>query len=262
MNLWTHGGWATVGLGVVMLAGCHMSPYGPGYYNAGPMYGPTYSAPQQYMAPGPGPVYTPQNLGPTPVGPNLGSPTPISPSSPSQGTPTWRPDPNNGLNDAPPYKPNNGVVPEPFDPDFSAPPGAASVPRAVPVSPVAGTAPQIFPGNDPDPFETPAQPLLKPAGSSSSSTPYSYDGDNYTFVKGIVDYDAASQTWSIIYDLHPKDKFGGSFIFAAHPQLQTLKRGDLVLAKGRVDPGRTDSRGKPLYEVGTLTVLPPLPIGQ
>jgi hypothetical protein len=103
---------------------------------------------------------------------------------------------------------------------------------------------------------TGGEPLLKPAGGQ---TPYSFDGENYTFVKGIVDYDPASQTWSIIYDLQPRDKFGGSFIFAAHPQLQNLKPGDLVLAKGRVDPGRTDARGKPLYEVGTLTVLPPLP---
>jgi len=253
MNSWTHGWRAALGIGVVMLAGCYMHrPYGPGYYNAGPMYGPTYSAPQ-YMQPTPGPVYTPQNN----LGPTLNSPTPINPS---QGTPTWRPDPNNsGLgNDAPPFKPNNGVVPDPLDPDFSAPPGAANVPRATPISPVAGTAPAMFPGNDPDPFESPVpvQPLLKPAGGS---IPYSYDGDQYTFVKGIVDYDAASQTWSIIYDLQPKDRFGGSFIFAPHPQLQTLKPGDLVLAKGRVDPGRTDARGKPLYEVGTLTVLPPLP---
>jgi hypothetical protein len=245
-------------LGVAMLAGCHMSPYGPGYYNAGPMYGPTYSAPQ-YMQPTPGPVYTPQNLGPMPAGPNLGSPTPINPS-PTQSGPTWRPDPNNsGLgNDAPPFKPNNGVVPDPLDPDFSAPPGAANVPRATPISPVAGTAPAMFPGNDADPFEAP-KPVLKPAGSSS---PYAYDGDNYTFIKGIVDYDAGSQTWSVIYDLQPKDKFGGSFIFSPHPQLQNLKPGDLVLAKGRVDPGRTDVRGKPLYEVSTLTVLPPLPAVQ
>ncbi|MDZ4687133.1 MAG: hypothetical protein SH850_18810 [Planctomycetaceae bacterium] len=272
MNLSTRVGWAGLGMNLVLLSGCYMHrPYGPGYYNAGPMYGPTYSAPPgQYMAPGQQ-IYSPQNSGPM-LSPGVGSPTPITPTNPS-GTPAWRPDPNSGLQDAPTFRPNNGMVPDPLDPDFSAPPAAAMVPKARAIETVGGTggAP-MFPGDDP--FEAPTQvslvapgsePALRPAGLATAATtpqaPYGYDGQNYSFVKGIVDYDQQSKTWSIIYELKPEigDKFGGSFLFASHPQLQTLKPGDLVLAKGRVDPGRTDTRGKPLYEIGTLVVLPALP---
>jgi hypothetical protein len=253
MNRWIPGTWLVASAGFAMLAGCHMQPtYGPGYYNSGPMYGPSYSQPQ-YMTPGP--VYTPQNMG----APTLNSPTPINPGSPTPNAPTWRPDPNNGLDSsAPPFKPNNDRVPDPLDPGFGDPPGAALVPRASPIATVGGGDAPMFPGNDPDPFESPAvvnpgaEPVLKPAGGSS---PYAFDETSYTFVKGIVDYDALSKTWSIIYDLQPRDRFGGSFIFAPHPQLQNLKPGDLVMAKGRVDPGRTDTRGKPLYEITTITVV-------
>lgn len=273
--------------GLLLLAGCHMQPYGPGYYNYGPTYGPSYSTPPGYMTPGP--VYTPQNLSPTPITPGTGSPTPISPT-PNQNTPTWRPDstPSNNLQDAPPYRPNNtnsnGVVPDPLDldPGFGAPPGAAAtVPRAVPltdappfqpVETASGTAqpPGRFPADDPDPFEAPTQvtpAALKPVGisttASSAPAPYGHDAQQYTWLRGIVDYDSDSKTWSIIYNLTPDvgDKFGGSFIFAPHPQLQNLQPGAQVLVKGRVDPGRTDGRNKPLYEISQLVPLPPRDAG-
>jgi hypothetical protein len=224
----------------------------------------------------PGQIYTPQNMTPTPGSPSFGSPTPISPT-PSQSTPTWRPD--GGTNDAPPFRPNSGSVPDPLDldPGFGPPPGA-SIPRAVPladappfrpIETASGSAnpPGRFPADELDPFEAPTQvnpaslkPIGAPPSPSAGQTPYGYDGQNYTWLRGLVDYDLESRSWSIIYDLTPdvRDRFGGSFVFAPHPQLDSLKPGAQVLVKGRVDPGRTDGRNKPLYDIYQLVVLPNL----
>jgi hypothetical protein len=40
--------------------------------------------------------------------------------------------------------------------------------------------------------------------------------------------------------------------------LDSLKPGGQVLVKGRVDPGRTDGRNKPLYDIYQLVILPSL----
>lgn len=279
-------------LALLMLAGCHHGPYGPAYYQSGPYapgpaYGPTMMpVPQGGYPPqggyiSPGPTYTPQNLSPTPFQVNPGSPTPINPSSPS--APTWRPDPNaapsgNTLDDAPPFKPNPGsggnLVPNPLEPDFSSPPGAA-LPRARPVNvveatPFRPTTPVSNQTANVDPFEEPRQvPSLPteadpfapnaPSPVVNRQNPYGYDGSSYSWLRGIVDFDDVSQTWSIIYNLtpEPRDQFGGSFVFAPHESQKNLKSGSLVLVKGRADPGRTDNRGKPLYEVAQLVVLSP-----
>ncbi|MBI1345959.1 hypothetical protein GC163_06690 [bacterium] len=263
------------------LTGCHHAPYGPGYYNYNsyPM-GPTMVPQGGYVAPGP--AYIPQNMGPSPTplpgNPGL-SPTPINPSQP---TPTWRPEGgSNGLQDAPPYKPNPGAtnpVPQPFelDPGFDSPPPGASLPRAVPLvqnqpfqaSPVAAVTTR----NDPDPFEVPktvtklptdldpfaANPAA-PATNGQPQNPYGYDGKSYSWLRGLVDYDVDTRTWDIIYNVAPDidDKFGGSFVFAPHPALKDLKPGSMVLAKGRIDPGRKDPTGKALYEAAQIIVLSP-----
>lgn len=268
---------------VLLLTGCHHYPNGPMYYNAapyspGPVYGPSMAPTPGYMAPGP--VYTPQP-GPTPLPGNPNSPTPINPGSTA---PTWRPDTSGGgstrpLDDAPPFRPNpgsnNNLVPDPLEPGFdSSPPPAASLPRATPIMQASTTPAQPAIPAQPvsnagaDPFETPRRLPAMPtqadpfeatpaATEASKQTPYGYDDQGYAWLRGIVDFDPQSGTWSIIYNLTPDidDKFGGSFVFAGHESLKSLKPGTLVLAKGRADPGRSDARGKPLYEISQLVIL-------
>lgn len=266
-----------------LLTGCHHAPYGPGYYNNYNSYpaGPTMVPQGGYI--NPGPTYVPQNFGPspTPIPSNgLGSPTPINPSQP---TPTWRPDGNNGLDDAPPYKPNPGTtnpVPKPFElePDFGSPPPAAALPRAMPLAqnqPFAATGVSTSAAVQParlevDPFEVPKTVTKMPtevdpfestpaAATTERQSTYGFDGKGYSWLRGIVDYDVDTQTWGIIYNVAPaaNDKFGGSFVFAPHPQLNELRPGTVVLAKGRIDPGRKDSAGKALYEASQFVILQP-----
>lgn len=274
----------TILLATSVLTGCHHMPYGPGYYNYGPYpAGPTMVPQGGYMAPGP--TYVPQNISPspTPLPGNPSSPTPINPSQP---TPTWRPDSNNGLDDAPPYKPNPGAtnpVPQPFElePDFGAPPPAAALPRAVPLAqntplPATGvsTVNTVQPtGLETDPFEPPktvtklpteldpfeSTPMAVSTPQPERQSTYGFDGKGYSWLRGIVDYDEETKTWAIIYNVAPaaNDKFGGSFVFAPHPQLRELRPGTVVLAKGRIDPGRKDPTGKALYEASQFVILKP-----
>lgn len=290
MNVRSQGRWTLAAATLLGLAGCHHNPYGHSPYNYGPyspspIYGPTMAPNGGYMSPGPTytptPGYSPTTpYTPTPLPGNPNSPTPINPSPTA---PIWRPDPGSGstsppLNDAPPFQPNRGgggsLVPDPLEPDFGAPPPSASLPRAVPLAdarPVPARAISTPAGAD-DFFEEPrrvipsaagADPFAHDGGAANNTSkpqdPYGYDGQHYAWLRGIVDYDPATRTWSIIYDLTPDvgDKFGGSFVFSDHPSLKGLRPGSLVLAKGRVDPGRTDHIGKALYEVQQIVHLAP-----
>lgn len=276
------GCWGLLATAALLLAGCHHNPYGQPYYHQGP-YGPAYgpSFAPSTVPPGgyiqPGPVYTPNGPSLTPFPSNPGSPTPLNPS-----TPTWRPDPgsppSNGapLNDAPPFRPNNpgsnstNPVPFPLEPDFSSPPPAASLPRAVPIAqaPISPAAASSSTGQNPfqesrrpQSLPTDADPFAFDGGSAptNNQNPYGYDGSQYSWLRGIVDYDERSKSWSIIYDLTPdiRDKFGGSFVFADHPSLRGLRPGTVVLVRGRVDPGHTDHTGKAMYELQQLVQLSP-----
>ena len=273
---------------VLLLTGCHYNPYGAGYYGPyapTPSYGPTYAPgsmpPGNYMAPGP--TYVPQNMSPTPLPGNPNSPTPLN-GSPPQSLPNWRPDtsttPNAPLDDAPPFRPNpgatnNNLVPDPLEPDFSPnpPAAAAAFPRANPI----GTAPgglastPVSTAAADDPFEEPRRVTQLPtdadpfamdataAPAAGKTDPYGYDGKQYSWLRGIVDFDDQTQTWSIIYDLTPDpgDKFGGSLVFTPHASLASLRPGALVLAKGQVDPGKRDNTGKLLYELQQIIPLAP-----
>lgn len=264
---------------LLLLAGCHQNPYGYNYgpYAPGPMYGPSMAPQGGYITPGP--VYAPQNLSPTPLpgNPNFpsnsGSPTLLSPTptNPGGNPLNLRPDPAGGSTDAPPFQPNPGAgnprVPDPLEPGFdSSPPPAAAIPRAMPFAanqPMPATSVSTASAAG-DFFEEPRRVPVEadPFGDSSAETQvqtYGFDGQSYTWLRGIVDYDKESNTWAIIYNLAPDvgDKFGGSFVFAPHDDLKRLQPGSTVLVQGRADPGRKDGRGKPLYEVVRFVKISP-----
>jgi hypothetical protein len=102
------------------------------------------------------------------------------------------------------------------------------------------------------PTELDANPMNT---ATPETTPYQYDGQTYKWLKGVVDYDALTKTWSIIYNLTPDmtDKYGGSFILSAHPDLASFQSGEVVLIEGVIDPRAKDPTGRPIYTVTKVT---------
>lgn len=259
---WILGG---VGLALLCCSGCRWYPYSPyynGYNSYGPgQYGPTY-APQPGGFVDPGGTYIPQNYGPTLNTP--GSPTPLNSGTPSTSpTPNWRTPNGTGGGEAPLFNP----VPNP-QPDSFGPAPAAVLPRPQPLTMVSPFPQTVVANIQPtglqtvDPFVEPAtlsndddaQPM--PVGSSPPAEPYAFDGADFKWLKGIVDFDDETKSWSIIYALVPKptDRFGGHFVLGPSDQLQQLQRGDLVLIAGEPHPTLKD-RGRPVYHVAKVTVL-------
>lgn len=252
---------AACGLCVLLSAGCRWYPYSP-YYNG--YYGPGYGAPT--YAPGgfvdPNATYTPGTYGPTLNAP--GSPTPLNSGTPSTSpTPNWQP--QNGAGGEAPLFPER-PVPSP-QPDFGAPP-AAVLPRPQPLTIVSPFPQTVVANIQPtglrtfDPFTEPARlstdgnakPM--PTGSTSHGEPYAYDGEGFTWLKGIVDFDDETNTWSIIYSLVPKadDPNGGHFVLAPSEELRQLRKGDLVMIAGQPHPTLKD-RGQPMYHVVKITPM-------
>jgi hypothetical protein len=184
------------------------------------------------------------------------------------------------FNPNPPNSGGNRLVPpgrDPIDELNSSGPGAgASLPTtgtttaqlptfergglAASAPPVVADIVQTSGGTEPDPFEPPsrlptdldANPMGTPA---AENTPYQYDGQTYKWLKGTVDYDALSRTWSIIYNMTPdiSDKYGGSFVLSAHPDLESFQTGDVVLIEGAIDGRSKDPTGRPIYTVTKVT---------
>lgn len=233
---------------------------------------PWINYPHQYYGPG--------TLPPTMNGPIVpggtyvpGTPNPLSPSSPGTTTPSnpaptpnWRPE-NGTKTDAPPFRPNTGNqgVPFPNDDFGGTPPGASRPPgnrsSAVPrpnnsaVNTVALT-PEVTSDSEqpPQPLNPPLNPL--PA-AGDNTTPYAYDANGYSWLKGIVDFDPSTKTWALIYSLNPdaNDRFGGMFYLSGSDLLVELKTGDLVMVHGQPDPLLKDDRGLPRYRVQRYTRL-------
>jgi hypothetical protein len=260
-------GGSSIAVGAVLtLTGCHHGFYGPGYYNnmgpyqPMPAYGPNTMPPGGYIAPSQ--PYIPGNGSPTPLPGDPASPTPLNNNSNSNSpTPMWRNDPggNDGLDDAPgfnsnPSNPSERTVPDPLDADFnSSPQGAAALPRSsniIPTAAISSGAPRRL-------TAIPTEAAVDPEHDTQA---YAFD-PKYTWLKGVVDYDEETQSWAIIYDLvpEPNDHFGGVFVFAPHEALRGVTPGQLVKVYGQADPGVQDSRGKPIYQIRTLTPIGPTP---
>lgn len=254
-------------------AGCAHPTYSPyGYGNGyGPSYGPTYPAPQ-YMGPGVGPTYTPQSVPPT-----TGSPTPLTNPPTNRDPIQWKQPATSPSNDAPLFNndPNKGTVPpgrDPLDDLNNANPGA-SLPQgnmntaklpvyekgglAAAAPPVIADVVQTVGGTAADPFfEAPSRlPPTTDATPMNTESMYGHDGQSHKWLKGAVDYDDKTQTWSIVYDLNPpaSDKFGGSLVITPHVDLGNLQIGDFALLEGTIDPKDRDANGRQIYTVTKVT---------
>jgi hypothetical protein len=156
--------------------------------------------------------------------------------------------------DPSPYFENSGTmyVPQPGE-EFRSPTGDNSL-----LEP-GGDSISAFDENDPlrDPSLGLAirDPDVQPVGWSTeapSRDPLAAGGQSadYSSVQGVVDFDQADRTWSIVYDETPaaEDRFAGHFTLGDSPLLQTLRHGERVRLEGDVDPTRPDRLGKPTYQ--------------
>jgi hypothetical protein len=80
---------------------------------------------------------------------------------------------------------------------------------------------------------------------------YGYDTENYSWLKGIAEYDAKQKVWHLTYSLTPDetDKFGGEVTLKNTAHFQYLRSGEPVRVEGNFDPVQRDRLGKPVYEV-------------
>lgn len=267
---------------LLTLVGCHHYGYQPYGYG----YGPTYAPQPQYYGPSggypAGGTYVPQTI--TPASPTPITPTPNSGTSP---TPTWRPNTTNE-NNAPTFNRNPddpGRVPPARDlgDDFPGNPGASRAPTTnnataglptfergglAAAAPPAVTAEIVPSGNrvvSEDPFgatsparlptDLDSQPM--PPNAAKPLNPYEFDRQGYKWLRGVIDYDDLTQTWSIVYNLTPDatDPYAGSLIVSPHPDLGQLQRGDIVLLEGRIDQKLKDRTGKPIYTITKVQLL-------
>ena len=105
---------------------------------------------------------------------------------------------------------------------------------------------------DPAPFQ-PVSFETDAAGESDAPqpNPYAHDAQNFRWFRGVVDFDEEEQAWFLVYNPEPdgSDKFGGVISLLHHPQLNVLRRNDVVLVEGGFSPDKQDRFGKPKFAV-------------
>lgn len=281
--VWTHASSRVVcGLLSLLLAGCYMnSPYGgyPGMYGPQPMHGPPGGP---MLAPGnavPAQPAFPQSgqrqiPGRTEVAPNPRSDAPAFDAErdgvdSDNRVPDYR-DPTDTDNDAGRGFQNPKSGNEPFgESPFGEKKSSDSDPfpsgdddrSGVRLDGIddasfgrkedSGGVDEVF--QPPIPIKSASSTTeLDDIASGRRPNPYRYDSKAYTWLQGVVDYDAESKTWHIVYDLNPNDRYGGGIVLVDDPELKRIRSGDVVLIEGRVDSTATDEFGKPRYRIEKL----------
>ena len=95
--------------------------------------------------------------------------------------------------------------------------------------------------------------------AASGPSPYDYDRENYTWLRGTAQFDPHEKAWHILYSVNPEesDPFGGDMTLIVDPKIATFRENDVVVVTGHVDPESPDSLGKPRYRVErAVKVLP------
>lgn len=271
----------------------YMQPYGTPVQTLTP--GPSYvpgTYPPGSIPPG-GSTIPGGGLSPTPD-PYRGTPAPAGGTfAPSGGSTRLEPvgEPNGGA--APMYSPPAGGgninVPFPSEPSasfqppvqrnmvaeapFSAPaPAAAPMPLGAdlgdnpfagrplkpisPVSPAAAAAvaeEMLNESTQPIKLEKPVIPV------SGEVRPFAYDAEGYKWMRGIISYEKSSKCWSLVYSDAPDatDEFAGCVTIADHPDLVSLKDGDVVSISGEFAGAQADYRGKPVYIIDKVERVTP-----
>jgi hypothetical protein len=115
---------------------------------------------------------------------------------------------------------------------------------------------------EPVPFQPAAYTAEVAAASDTDESrpnPYAHDAQNYSWFRGVVEFDKQAQAWYLIYnpDTDVDDRFGGSITLAPNPKLNVLQPNDVVLIKGKIDEEQQDRFGKPVYQIDVAHRLVP-----
>ncbi len=102
-------------------------------------------------------------------------------------------------------------------------------------------------------------PEVRRPASRPGPSPYKYDAQGYTYLRGVVTHDVKTNSWRITYSRDPldPDPYGGSLTLVGNANLDTLMDDDVVLAEGQVDRTVLDRYGKPSYRASRVTPLKP-----
>lgn len=110
----------------------------------------------------------------------------------------------------------------------------------------------------PVPFEGDNPELALPYAEDEPLNPFDHD-DQYRTLRGIVNFDDKTQTWSIIYDNKPSrdDDYGGVFTLVDHENFAQWNDNDIVYLEGEISQTEVDAYGKPKYSMSFMTKLQP-----
>lgn len=91
--------------------------------------------------------------------------------------------------------------------------------------------------------------------ASATVATFGYDVEGYTWLRGIIEYDAKHKVWHLTYSQSPddSDQFGGEVTLKNPEHFKFLRSGQAVSVVGEFDATQRDRLGKPVYEVSELT---------
>lgn len=90
--------------------------------------------------------------------------------------------------------------------------------------------------------------------ASASKSRFGYDAEGYTWLQGVIEFDAKHNVWHLTYSQTPDDhdQFGGEVTLKNTAHFKYLRSGEAVRVEGRFDAEQRDRLGKPVYEVERL----------
>lgn len=261
-------------IGTVCLFATGCFSYGP-YGHPG-----TFAPPHTAMAPQPyGTAQTPSGAVWVPASPSAASaltaPTPVHKSAPTTFDEGDH-EPDGGKSVPPPSDPGKAQsqeTSEPFGSNDDAKLNRASVktsqrsrPRPLVDEEVADTRelelaePDVTMAADDEPqlprsrvksaeFRTQVRSnAVTPAGATDEV--FGHDADNYSWLRGIIEFDPQRKVWHLTYSQSPddNDKYGGEVTLKNPEHFRFLRSGQAVSVEGEFDPAQRDRLGKPVYE--------------
>lgn len=137
-------------------------------------------------------------------------------------------------------------------PTEAAPAGAFQVPRAEPNFDIeAAPAPMPFPGE--------AAPLANPVAASMPPTSTFAHDESFTWLRGVLRFDAASGAWMMIYSDNPSpgDEHGGKLLVADAPLLEQFKPQAVVLLRGGIDETQSAAAGRAVFRAEVIEPFEP-----
>lgn len=89
---------------------------------------------------------------------------------------------------------------------------------------------------------------VTPAGAIEDA--FGYDADNYSWLRGVIEFDPKRKEWHLTYSQSPddNDQFGGEVTLKNPEHFKFLRSGQAVSVEGEFDPTQRDRLGKPVYE--------------